>query len=145
RTQAMISHENITPRKQMETQALAGKRELERTNTRLLQVNRELEVLATIDGLTGIANRRAFDRRLESEWKRCGRNERPLSLLLVDVDWFKRYNDGRGHAQGDDCLKQVAQTIVDAALRPGDLVARYGGDEFAVILPDTPVEGAEHV
>jgi diguanylate cyclase (GGDEF)-like protein len=102
-------------------------------------------VLADTDGLTGLANRRTFDRRLELEWLRAARDGTPLSLLLIDVDQFKAYNDVYGHQAGDRCLKIVAQVFSLTANRPGDLVARYGGEEIAILLPDTDAEGAAAV
>jgi diguanylate cyclase (GGDEF)-like protein len=99
----------------------------------------------TIDGLTQIANRRAFDQRLEQEWQRLAREHLPLSLLLCDVDFFKRYNDRYGHPAGDDCLRIVAKAIESCIRRPADLAARYGGEEFAVILPNTFKEGATFI
>ncbi|BBK37113.1 hypothetical protein STAQ_21910 [Allostella sp. ATCC 35155] len=104
-----------------------------------------LERLSSIDGLTGISNRRAFDQALEREWLRALRHESPLSLLLIDVDLFKQFNDGYGHIAGDDCLKLIARTVADQAGRTADLVARYGGEEFACILPDTCRGGAIRV
>lgn len=104
-----------------------------------------LERLATLDGLTGIANRRAFDERLQHEWSRAGRSNAPLSLILADVDYFKRYNDVYGHQGGDDCLKAVAAVFQRLAFRASDLAARYGGEEFAIILPSTDLEGARQV
>jgi diguanylate cyclase (GGDEF)-like protein len=104
-----------------------------------------LQSLAVKDGLTGIANRRSFDETLEVEWLRARREQVPLSLLLADIDYFKRYNDTYGHQQGDACLKTVAATIDDQALRPADLTARYGGEEFAIILPTTDRDGASQV
>ncbi|HET9622363.1 MAG TPA: diguanylate cyclase [Kofleriaceae bacterium] len=97
---------------------------------------------ATTDGLTGLANRRAFDERIEGEWARCHRSHAPLSLLMIDVDCFKAYNDRYGHPAGDQCLAAVAGAIGSAARRPGDLCARYGGEEFSVLLPDTHRAGA---
>lgn len=111
----------------------------------LEQVNQELEQLATQDGLTQIANRRTFNRVLEQEWDRMQRDQQPLSLLLIDVDYFKLYNDHYGHQAGDHCLCQVAQVLKKAAQRPADLVARYGGEEFAVLLPQTDTRGAIEV
>jgi len=111
----------------------------------LQQKNLELHRLAMLDGLTQIANRRQFDQTLENEWKRSLREKVPLTLLLCDVDFFKRYNDTYGHQSGDECLQNIAQTIQRSLKRPADLVARYGGEEFAVILPNTSLEGALHV
>lgn len=112
---------------------------------KLNDANRELSRLSSVDGLTGIANRRAFDETLQREWARASRQRSALSLLLIDVDHFKQYNDLYGHQAGDECLKQVAQTLSAGLHRPADLVARYGGEEFGLILPDTPVEGALQV
>lgn len=120
-------------------------KELQKTQVELAKANEELRRLATLDGLTGLANRRCFDEYLSSEWKRLAREQKPLSLILCDVDYFKYYNDCYGHQGGDDCLRQVAQVINRAVKRPADLVARYGGEEFAVILPNTSAEGAVNV
>jgi diguanylate cyclase (GGDEF)-like protein/PAS domain S-box-containing protein len=100
-----------------------------------------LEQLATRDGLTGLANRRCFDDTLHAEWARALRQQQPLSLLMVDVDNFKAYNDAHGHLGGDECLKRIA-TAVASEMRANDLVARYGGEEFAVILPNQSLKGA---
>jgi diguanylate cyclase (GGDEF)-like protein/PAS domain S-box-containing protein len=102
----------------------------------------ELEQLATHDGLTGIVNRRGFDEKIQAEWSRESRNQLPLSLIMVDVDHFKRFNDTYGHQMGDDCLKQLAAVLSESILRPTDLVARYGGEEFAVIMPSIDEQGA---
>ncbi len=101
-----------------------------------------LERLSFTDGLTGISNRRGFDEFLEREWRRARRNRTYLSLIMMDIDSFKRFNDRYGHLTGDDCLRQVACCLADNARRPVDLVARYGGEEFACLLPDTDVTGA---
>ena len=101
-----------------------------------------LELLASKDGLTGIANRRAFDDVLQTEWRRAIRDAKPISLLMVDVDHFKNYNDCFGHQAGDECLKRIAEIMAKSLLRPGDFVARYGGEEFSVILPDVDRAGA---
>jgi diguanylate cyclase (GGDEF)-like protein/PAS domain S-box-containing protein len=103
---------------------------------------RALEALAVTDSLTHLANRRRFDQYLTSEWRRAMREHLPLSMLLIDVDWFKSYNDTYGHLRGDSCLNQVAEAAQDTVTRPADLVARFGGEEFAVILPETDAEGA---
>lgn len=104
-----------------------------------------LENLSSRDGLTGIANRRRFDEFLNQEWLRAKRNKTQLSLIMMDVDYFKQYNDNYGHLAGDDCLKQIASTLESQLKRPTDLVARYGGEEFVSILPDTDSEGALHI
>ena len=110
--------------------------------TQLQKANQQLRQLAILDGLTGVANRRYFDRILNKEWQRLAREQKPLSLLLCDIDYFKDYNDTYGHPSGDRCLKQVAAVLKQATKRAADLVARYGGEEFAVILPDTNARGA---
>lgn len=111
----------------------------------LEEANRELEKLSIVDSLTKIANRRKFDSYLAAEWKRSLREQTPLSLILCDIDHFKLYNDTYGHQKGDRCLEQVAGAINKVFKRPADLVARYGGEEFAVILPNTPLKGAEYL
>ncbi len=111
----------------------------------LEQANFELQRLATVDGLTQVANRRRFDEYLDDEWQRMMREKLPLSLILCDIDCFKSYNDTYGHQAGDDCLRQVARIIQRAAKRAIDLPARYGGEEFAVILPNTEQSGATQV
>ena len=112
------------------------------TDEKLAQI--ALEQLATRDGLTGLANRRCFDETLHAEWARALRQRQPLSLLMVDVDNFKAYNDANGHLGGDECLKRIA-TAVASEMRANDLVARYGGEEFAVILPNQSLKGAASV
>jgi diguanylate cyclase (GGDEF)-like protein len=101
-----------------------------------------LRALILLDALTGVANRRAFDERLEMEWRRCGRAQLPVSLLLVDIDHFKLYNDHYGHPAGDDALVQAAGAMRRAAGRVQDQVARYGGEEFAILLPQLGADGA---
>lgn len=112
---------------------------------KLEEMNQELQRLVDLDGLTQIANRRAFDQALQQEWKRLAREQSPLSLILCDIDFFKAYNDTYGHQAGDECLKQVADILRKAAKRPADVVARYGGEEFVVILPNTSLRGAMQV
>jgi diguanylate cyclase (GGDEF)-like protein len=104
-----------------------------------------LETLAATDPLTGLANRRRFDQTLSGEWRRGAREHSPLSIVLMDADWFKTYNDTYGHMSGDKCLRQIADAIRGAATRSGDLAGRIGGEEFAVILPNTPANGAREV
>jgi len=118
------------------------KEELSRMNSKLAISNHELKRLSSLDGLTGLANRRQFDETLEQEWQRAIRTELPLSLLFADIDYFKRYNDSHGHQAGDDCLKKIADSLQRTVHRPADLVSRYGGEEFVMILPDTTSEGA---
>jgi diguanylate cyclase (GGDEF)-like protein len=117
----------------------------ESSNAQLAAANAKLERLANIDGLTGIANRRSFDASLARCWRQGLREPGPLSLLLLDIDHFKLFNDSRGHQAGDECLRQIARTVEQTARRPEDHVARYGGEEFAVILPDTDAAGATAV
>lgn len=103
-----------------------------------------LETLAARDGLTDLLNRRSFDHSLAAEMRRCGREGQPLSLLMIDIDHFKRFNDQYGHVQGDQCLKTVASELRNV-LRTGDIAARYGGEEFVIVLPNTDRHGAEIV
>lgn len=104
-----------------------------------------LHSIALLDSLTGVANRRQFEQRIIEAWKHSYRTQQPLSVVMLDVDLFKRYNDRYGHQQGDECLRRVAQGISQALQRPLDLVARYGGEEFVCILPDTLLSGALHI
>jgi diguanylate cyclase (GGDEF)-like protein len=119
--------------------------ERKRTEERVMVLQKELEDLSFKDGLTGIANRRRFDTLVTVEWNAARRNQRPLSLIMVDIDFFKQYNDRYGHVGGDDCLRRVAQTLRAGATRPRDVVARYGGEEFVLVLPETDEKGAKHV
>jgi diguanylate cyclase (GGDEF)-like protein len=112
----------------------------ERTDE-LMIANRKLESLVNLDGLTQIANRRCFNNYLEVEWQRHQREQNPLALILIDIDYFKRYNESYGHQDGDDCLIQVAQAIAQVPKRPTDLTARYGGEEFVIVLCNTDTEG----
>ncbi len=111
--------------------------ERKRTEEKLARVQQELEELSYKDGLTGIANRRMFDSILEVEWGQAARSRQPLSLILLDIDYFKQYNDHYGHIQGDECLKRVAALLEQAARRPRDFFARFGGEEFVWVLPET--------
>jgi diguanylate cyclase (GGDEF)-like protein len=115
--------------------------ELEVLHKELEEKNEKLELLSSLDGLTGLFNRRYFDDNLLKEWKQASRDNTPLSLLIVDIDYFKNYNDCYGHLEGDICLRKVAQALYEALLRPTDIVARYGGEEFTAILPNTGSDG----
>lgn len=141
--------QDITERKQAEATLHATNLALEQEITERRLVEQELKIktemlerLSMQDGLTGISNRRYFNQCAELEWQRSRRNGLPLSLLLIDVDHFKQYNDYYGHGAGDDCLKQVALVLSGCCDRPFDLVARYGGEEFVVLLPETDMDGA---
>jgi diguanylate cyclase (GGDEF)-like protein/PAS domain S-box-containing protein len=116
---------------------------ISRDVTEQKDLEERLETLAIEDGLTGLANRRRFDERLEEEWARAYRDGKSLSLLMIDVDHFKKFNDRYGHPAGDACLKSVANLLAAEARRPGDLAARYGGEEFALLLPGTEAAGCE--
>ncbi|CAA0092839.1 Response regulator PleD [Zhongshania aliphaticivorans] len=101
-----------------------------------------LRELASVDGLTGIANRRRFDERLDAEWRACRRTEQPLSIIMMDVDHFKKYNDHYGHLEGDGCLKMVAHALTEDQWRGRDIVSRYGGEEFVCLMPETHLDDA---
>jgi diguanylate cyclase (GGDEF)-like protein/PAS domain S-box-containing protein len=132
---------DLTDRKRYEEQIAEQRRKLEEANARLEEANEKLEALAGTDELTGLINRRGFEEHLTRELDRAARRKSPLSLLLLDVDWFKNYNDEFGHLAGDEVLHRLALLLRSQA-RSTDIVARFGGEEFAVILPDTPGEGA---
>jgi two-component system chemotaxis family response regulator WspR len=118
---------------------------LRESQRQLMEANLELQRLTNLDGLTGLNNRRRFDEYADAEWRRAAREGIEFSLLIVDVDDFKRYNDTYGHIAGDSVLKQVAATIRTSCSRPADLPARFGGEEFAIILPGADLSGARHV
>ncbi|MDR7376267.1 diguanylate cyclase (GGDEF)-like protein/PAS domain S-box-containing protein [Rhodoferax ferrireducens] len=128
-------------RKDGEVEALVGFMfdisERKKTEEELITLQKELEELSFKDGLTGIANRRLFDSIIDIEWTNARRNQQPLSVVMLDIDYFKQYNDHYGHLKGDDTLKQVAQTLAAAATRARDFVGRYGGEEFILVLPET--------
>jgi diguanylate cyclase (GGDEF)-like protein len=111
----------------------------------LIEENRQLETLAQLDGLTGVANRRSFDAQLRGEWSTSAESGQPLSLLMIDVDHFKRFNDRYGHPAGDACLKAIAACLSRGELRRNDFIARYGGEEFAVVLPSLPSAAAMEI
>jgi diguanylate cyclase (GGDEF)-like protein len=111
----------------------------------LVNINEDLQRLSYLDGLTGIANRRHFEKTLGLEWRRVNRAGMALSLLMIDIDFFKSLNDAYGHQRGDVCLTSVANALCNTLKRSGDMVARYGGDEFIIILPGTTEEGAAEI
>jgi diguanylate cyclase (GGDEF)-like protein len=124
-------------------------RKLAEREKELRAANRYLEQLASIDSLSGLANRRGFDARMASAWQRADKFERPVALLMIDVDYFKLFNDRYGHVEGDECLRRVAKLLTEAANGPDDLPARYGGEEFALLLPgidgDRAIAAAERL
>ena len=134
RSALRLKHETAR-RKARETELLEVTRQLKAANERL-------QNLSFLDGLTGIANRRHFDQELLQESRRAKREKTPLSLIMLDIDYFKAFNDTYGHLKGDDCLKTVAATLKNTLKRSGDFAARYGGEEFAVVLPNTDAVGA---
>lgn len=142
-------HQDISERKQAEAVLHATNTALEKEIAERTKIEKQLKIKSDIleklsmqDGLTKIANRRHFDERVNLEWKHTQRTGSPLSLVLVDIDHFKQYNDHYGHSAGDDCLHQVAQQLAACCERPKDLVARYGGEEFVALLPETDIAGA---
>ncbi|MCP5102303.1 MAG: diguanylate cyclase [bacterium] len=132
-------------KKELEIQVADRTRQLKIANRKLTETNKELKKLASLDGLTGIYNYRWFSEFLELEWKRAIRNKTPITIILIDVDFFKLYNDTYGHQAGDECLREIARKLKDECRRPGDVVARYGGEEFIVLLLDTPTDVAADV
>lgn len=139
------AHELEAANEQLQREIAERKRiegELRKHEQELLEANEKLHGLSLVDGLTGIFNRRYFDEYSDSEWKRSIRLKLPISLIMIDIDHFKLYNDNYGHQMGDDCLKKVADTLHKELKRPGDIVARYGGEEFVVVLAGTGSDGA---
>ncbi|HEY9824473.1 MAG TPA: diguanylate cyclase [Stenomitos sp.] len=144
-SQAAISIENAKLYDQLKQYSQTLEQKVAERTQELQCLNRELHLLATVDTLTQVANRRQFDDYLQQEWSRAIREQQPLSLVLCDVDFFKRYNDTYGHQAGDRCLQRIAKALQGAIHRPADLVARYGGEEFAIILPNTRMGDAAKV
>ena len=142
---SQLSLELISANRFLEKRVAARTVELQDANDALLVANQRLEVYSQTDGLLGIANRTCFDTRLGDEWNRAIREQSPIGLLMIDVDFFKNYNDEYGHLAGDVCLQAVAKAAASKMVRAVDLLARYGGEEFVVVLPHTTVAGAQKV
>jgi len=136
---------DITERKKMEQELIDARNSLEIANKNLEIANMELDSLSKTDALTGIANRRYFSETGEREWQRAIRTGGSIAIIMIDIDYFKYYNDFYGHQMGDECLKNVALAISKSVKRPPDVVARYGGEEFIIMLPDTELEGGKSV
>lgn len=119
--------------------------ERKKNDDEVAKLHLELQKLSLRDGLTGISNRRMFDLELEKEWKRAQRNHSALSLIMIDIDYFKKYNDHYGHQQGDNCLKLVAQALKHVSKRSIDCVARYGGEEFVILIPETDADNVKEM
>ncbi len=124
---------------------IAAMERIANMRSQLHRLNEELKRLSQRDSLTHLYNRRTFEEKATEAWRTATRNKQPLAILLLDIDFFKRYNDTYGHLAGDDCIVNVAQTLSSQFNRAGDVVARYGGEEFIVLLPDTDRIGATHV
>ncbi|MBD2480777.1 diguanylate cyclase domain-containing protein [Planktothrix sp. FACHB-1365] len=142
-----IQHQQLLEKNERLQQEIKARQEIEialkESQSELQKLNQELQRLAHLDGLTQTANRRQFDHYLQQKWMQLCGEQKPLALIMCDVDYFKSYNDTYGHQAGDDCLRAIAQAISQAIPRTTDLVARYGGEEFAVILPETDILEAE--
>ena len=135
---ALLLKQEMDRRKVREKELLELTRQLE-------EANRKLHLLSSLDSLTGVANRRFFDEYIEKEWKRAVRDAHQIAAIMIDIDFFKAFNDTYGHQAGDDCLKAVAKALQGVMRRPGDLLARFGGEEFIAVLPETGLFGAASV
>ncbi len=142
---SQLGLELVAANRLLEARVASRTAELESTNAELVVANRKLEVYAQTDGLLGIANRKYFESRLHDEWNHAIRDQSAVGLLMIDVDYFKNYNDHYGHLAGDACLQAVARAAQGRMVRAVDLLARYGGEEFVVVLPHTSVQGATKV
>ncbi len=132
---------------ELEQRVFERTRELQDAKNKLTSVNKKLEELSITDGLTGISNRRNFDLHYDNEWKRCVREEKSVTIIMFDIDYFKKYNDTYGHQKGDDCIRAIGTMLktTDLANRPGDLIARYGGEEFIVLLVDASINYSNYI
>ena len=148
----LVTARDVSARKSAEevitkmlSELAVARRQAERANQELQETNEKLLQLSQQDPLTGIANRRHFNDFLRHEWQRARRDHTFVSLVILDIDYFKTYNDHYGHQAGDLCLRRVAAVLGKEINRPGDMLARYGGEEFVIVLPNTPIEGAAHI
>lgn len=140
-----ITIERVLEKKYLENLVKERTRQLEEANRKIKRANLKLKKLVLLDTLTGIPNYRRFDEVFKLEWRRAVRNQRPISVIMADVDYFKLYNDTYGHQAGDECLQKVAKHLKSLCRRPSDLVARYGGEEFIVVLSEVDLDGAKVV
>jgi diguanylate cyclase (GGDEF)-like protein len=146
RVNACLERKRLRDQEEYNRQRLeTAYKQLEEAYQELEMVKNQLELMNRRDGLTGIANRSYFEETLAREWRISARQGEMFSVVMFDIDFFKQYNDTYGHLAGDECLRRVAQTAAQNVHRPRDMVARFGGEEFAVVLPDTPVEGAINI
>ena len=142
---AVLSLKKADKYEELKTHSKTLEKRVTKCTAELEKTNRELESISLLDELTGVANRKHFYNVLESEWDRMEKKNKPFALILLDIDYFKKYNDTYGHEKGDSCLKLIAQKIADHVQRTYDLVARYGEEEFAILLPSTDISGAWEV
>ncbi|HCC54466.1 MAG TPA: diguanylate cyclase response regulator [Desulfobulbaceae bacterium] len=144
RQQRLLEKKTIDLDQKVE-ELLVLKAQMEETNQQLEEANQQLEALSRTDSLTGLANRRQFKEVLAAEWRRALRNGNSLALIMADIDAFKAFNDTYGHLAGDDCLRTIALALRSPLMRPSDLAARFGGEEFVILLPGTDLEGGAFI
>ena len=136
--------EKIAEKDAMEKKLNKKIEELKTARTELEQANKKLEQLSTRDQLTGLYNRREFEKVIEKEWRYAIREQEPIAMIMIDIDNFKAFNDNYGHLAGDNCLQKISKAMQKSLKRPRDFIARFGGEEFVAILPETDSEGAKH-